>query len=59
MDLAEHADQFKFLIRDHGPQLTTAFDAVFHAADIRIVTTGARAPVMNAIQERWHCIVRT
>ena len=28
MDLADHADKFKFLIRDHGPQITTAFDAV-------------------------------
>jgi len=59
MDLADHADKFKFLIRDHGPQFTTAFDAVFHAADIRIVTTGIQAPVMNAIQERWHRSVRT
>jgi transposase len=48
MDLAEHADQFKFLIRDHGPQFTTAFGAVFHGADVHIVTTGIQAPVMNA-----------
>jgi transposase InsO family protein len=58
MDLAEHADRFKFLIRDHGPQFTAGFDAVFRAADIRIVTTGIQAPVMNAIQERWHRTVR-
>ena len=59
MDLAEHANRFKFLIRDHGPQFTAGFDAVFHAADIRIVLTGIRAPVMNAIQERWHRSVRS
>ena len=59
MDLAERADQFRFLIRDHGPQFTAGFDAVFHAADIRIVTTGIQAPVMNAIQERRHRTVRT
>jgi putative transposase len=59
MDLAEHADRFTFLMRDHGPRFTTAFDAVFHGADIRIVTTGIQAPVMNAIQERWHRTVRT
>ena len=35
MDLADHADGFRSLIRDHGPQFTTAFDAVFHSADIR------------------------
>ena len=52
MDLAEQAGRFRFLIRDHGPQFTSGFDAVFHGADIRIVTTGIQAPVMNAIQER-------
>jgi putative transposase len=59
MDLEEHASRFKYLIRDHGPQFTTAFDAVFKAADIEIVTTAVRTPVMNAIQERWHRSVRT
>jgi transposase len=54
VDLAEQTDTIKFLIRDHGPQFTTAFDAVFHAADIRIVTTGIQAPIMTAIQERRH-----
>ncbi|HWG26493.1 MAG TPA: hypothetical protein VG296_20425, partial [Actinospica sp.] len=59
MDLAEHTDRSTFLIRDHGPQFTAAFDAVLHAADIRIVTTGIQAPAMNAIQERRHRTVRT
>src|SRR6185312_6334948 len=59
MDLEAHAERFKFLIRDHGSQFTSGFDAVFHGADVRIVTTGIRAPVMNAIQERWHRTVRT
>lgn len=54
IDLAEHTEQFKFLIRDHGAKFTAGFDAVFHAADIHIVTTGIQAPVMNAIQERRH-----
>jgi hypothetical protein len=43
MDLAEHTERFKFLIRDHSPQFTAGFDAVFRAADIRIVTTGVQA----------------
>jgi putative transposase len=59
MDLAEHAERLKSLIRDHGPHFTAGFDAVFHTAGIRIVTTGIQAPVMNAIQERRHRTVRT
>ncbi len=59
IDLAEHTERFEFLIRDHGAQFTAGFDAVFHAADIRTVTTGIQAPVMNANQERRHRTVRT
>jgi len=59
MNLEDYAGRFKFLIRDHGPQFTAAFDAVFSAAGIDIVTTAIQAPVMNAIQERWHRTVRT
>jgi hypothetical protein len=35
-----------------------SFDAVFQAAGIEIITTAVQAPVMNAIQERWHRTVR-
>jgi len=59
MDLGERADRFTFLIRDHGPQFTAGFDAVFHTADIRVVTNGIQAPVMDAIRERWRRTVRT
>jgi hypothetical protein len=31
MDLEDHADRFKFLMRDRGPQFITSFDAVFRA----------------------------
>jgi transposase InsO family protein len=58
MDLEDQADRFKFLIRDHGPQFTTAFDAVFSSAGIEIVKTAVQAPVMSAIQERWHRSIR-
>ena len=39
MDLGEHAEQFRFLIRDRDSKFTAAFDAVFAGADIRIVRT--------------------
>ena len=58
MDLEDHADRFKFLMRDRGPQFITSFDAVFRAASVKIITTAIQAPVMNAIQERWHRSIR-
>ena len=52
IDLADRADQFRFLIRDRDSKFTAAFDAVFTGADIRIVRTPVRAPRANAIAER-------
>ena len=53
MDFGERADGLKFLIRDRDAKYTDAFDAVFTAAGMRIITTPVQAPPANAICERW------
>jgi hypothetical protein len=53
MDLGDHADQFRFLIRDRASTFTAAFDAVFAGADTHTIRIPVRAPRANAIAERW------
>ena len=52
MDLGQRAASVKFLIRDRAGQFTDSFDAVFTAADVRILPSPPQAPGANAICER-------
>jgi putative transposase len=52
MDLADRASPLSFLLRDRDSRFTTAFDAVFTAEGIRILTSPPAAPRANAICER-------
>jgi putative transposase len=58
MDLGEHAESAKFLIRDRDTKVTAAFDAIFTSTGIRSINTPVRAPRANAIAERWIGTVR-
>jgi putative transposase len=51
-DLGDRATPMKFLLRDRDSRFTRAFDAVFAADSIRILTNPPRAPRANAICER-------
>lgn len=52
MRLDARFEDFTFLVRDRGSNLSGSFDAVFEASRIQILRTAVQAPRMNAICER-------
>jgi hypothetical protein len=52
MDLGDRVNSVTFLLRDRDSRFTNAFDAVFAAEGIRILTSPPRAPRANALCER-------
>lgn len=53
MDIQDAGATVTHLIRNRDSKFTRAFDTVFEAEGIEIVTTGIRVPRMNSIMERW------
>lgn len=52
MDLEDTGTRTKFVLHDRDAILTAMFDAVFQAADVRVIRSAVQAPRMNSIMER-------
>ncbi len=51
-DLGTRMESLRFLLRDRDGKYGQTFDAVFHADDLRIITSAPQAPRMSAHCER-------
>ena len=59
MDLGDHAEDFRFLVRDRAGQFTTSFDAALASTGITAAKIPPRRPRANAHAERFVLTART
>jgi transposase InsO family protein len=59
MDLGDHAEDFRFLVRDRAGQFTDSFDAILASTGITAVKIPPRSPRANAHAERFVLTART
>jgi putative transposase len=59
MDLGDHAEDFRFLVRDRAGQFTDSFDAVLASTGITAAKIPPRSPRANAYAERFVLTART
>jgi putative transposase len=59
MDLGDHAQNFRFLVRDRAGQFTDSFDAILASTGITAVKIPPRSPRANAYAERFVLTART
>ena len=59
MDLGDHAEDFRFLVRDRTGQFTETFDAVLASVGITAAKIPPRSPRANAYAERFVLTART
>jgi putative transposase len=59
MDLGDHSEDFRFLVRDRAGQFTDSFDTVLASTGITAAKIPPRSPRANAYAERFVLTART